>query len=716
MLSATSLIILLSLFGIGVSFFYMKKVTDVPIDLGLNKEESDKLKVIHGAIAEGAMAFLKQEYKVLTIFMIGFSAVIALLIDDHHTENIREGIYTAISFLYGALISIVSGYIGMKVATAGNARTTVSARNNIGDAFRVALNSGAVMGFSLVGLAALGLISIFLFMTAVLPEDIPNNVLMEVIAGFGLGGSSIALFARVGGGIFTKAADVGADLVGKVEKGIPEDDPRNPAVIADNVGDNVGDVAGMGADLFGSCAESTCAAMVISALAFSSDLNAMLYPIMITAVGIPISLLTKVLVNVHTEEQVAPALKKLLMISSALMAVAMYFVTAAMIPDTFIINDNEYTSMGVYWCFLSGLASGLAVGLLTEYYTSDQYQPVKDIARACETGAATNIIFGLALGYKSTVLPYIAIAFSIFVSWQLADMYGIAIASLGMLGTLVIALSIDAYGPVADNAGGIAEMVGLDKEVRRRTDILDSAGNTTAAIGKGFAIGAAILTSLALFGAFLTHSQNLMRELPEYGADYNLINSITLLDPVVFTSLFLGAVLPFLFSAMTMKSVGAAAFDMIEEVRRQFREIPGIMEGQGRPQYGECVAISTKAALREMIAPGVLIMGTPLVVGFLFGVESVAGLLAGSLVTGGVLAIASSNSGGAWDNAKKYIEAGNLGGKGSEEHKAAVVGDTVGDPLKDTSGPSLNILIKLSAILSLVFAPFFVNYGGIVFG
>jgi len=710
----TILIILLSFFGIGIAFFYMKKVTNIPIDLGLEKEESDKLKAIHGAIAEGAMAFLKQEYKVLTIFMLGFAVVIAVLIDDQHTPDVSEGIYTAGSFLFGALISIISGYIGMKVATAGNARTTVSARNNIGDAFRVALNSGAVMGFSLVGLATLGLITIYLVMKAILPADLPNTVLMEIIAGFGLGGSSIALFARVGGGIFTKAADVGADLVGKVEKGIPEDDPRNPAVIADNVGDNVGDVAGMGADLFGSCAESTCAALVISALAFATDLNAMLYPIMITAVGIPISLVTKLLVNVHTEEQVAPALKKLLMISSALMAVAMYFVTAAMIPDTFIINGNEYTSMGVYWCFLSGLISGLAVGLLTEYYTSDQYQPVKDIARACETGAATNIIFGLALGYKSTVLPYLAIAASIFISWQLADMYGIAIASLGMLGTLVIALSIDAYGPVADNAGGIAEMVGLDKEVRRRTDILDSAGNTTAAIGKGFAIGAAILTSLALFGAFLTHAQNLMRELPEYGANYNLINSITLLDPVVFTSLFIGAVLPFLFSAMTMKSVGAAAFDMIEEVRRQFREIPGIMEGQGRPQYGQCVAISTKAALREMIAPGVLIMGTPLVVGFLFGVQSVAGILAGSLVTGGVLAIASSNSGGAWDNAKKYIEAGNLGGKGSEEHKAAVVGDTVGDPLKDTSGPSLNILIKLSAILSLVFAPFFVNYGGIL--
>jgi H(+)-translocating pyrophosphatase len=708
-----ALIILLSLMGLAIAFYYMKKVISIPVDLGLDAEESERLKTIHGAIAEGAMAFLKQEYKYLAYFMIGFAIIIALLIDDQHTPDVREGIFTAIAFLFGAIISILSGYIGMKVATAGNARTTVSARNNIADAFIVAMNSGAVMGFALVGLATLGLIIIYLVMNAVLP-DVENNVLMEVIAGFGLGGSSIALFARVGGGIFTKAADVGADLVGKVEKGIPEDDPRNPAVIADNVGDNVGDVAGMGADLFGSCAESTCAALVISAIAFSADLNAMLYPIMITAVGIPVSLVTKMLVRVHIEEQVAPALKKLLIISSAIMAVVLYFVTMWMIPDSFAINGEIYSNTGVYWCFFSGLLAGLAVGLLTEYYTSDQYKPVQDIAKSCETGAATNIIFGLALGYKSTVLPYAAIAVSIFVSWELAGMYGIAIASLGMLGTLAIALTIDAYGPVADNAGGIAEMVGLDKEVRRRTDILDSAGNTTAAIGKGFAIGAAILTSLALFGAFLTHSQNLMRELPEFGANYDLIGSITLLDPVVFVSLFMGAVLPFLFSAMTMKSVGAAAFDMIEEVRRQFREIPGIMEGQGRPQYAQCVAISTKAALREMIAPGVLIIGTPLAVGFLFGVSAVAGMLAGSLVTGGVLAIASSNSGGAWDNAKKYIEAGNLGGKGSDEHKAAVVGDTVGDPLKDTSGPSLNILIKLSAILSLVFAPFFVNYGGIL--
>ena len=697
---------LLSLMGLGIAWYYMRKVVSIPIDLDLDEKDSKRLKFIHGAIASGAMAFLKQEYRVLTIFMLAFALVIAVLIDDIHTPGYREGIYTAIAFLFGAAISIASGYIGMKVATQGNARTTVSARKGIAQAFDVAIDSGAVMGFALVGLATLGLVVIYLVMSALMsglgPEN--NHILMEVIAGFGLGGSTIALFARVGGGIFTKAADVGADLVGKVEQGIPEDDPRNPAVIADNVGDNVGDVAGMGADLFGSCAESTCAAMVISAAVFALDPNALLYPVLISAVGIPVSFITKLVVGVKTEEDVAPALMKLLIISSALMAVIMFFFTLLLVPEFFTLNGEEYTNMGVYWCFLSGLIAGLAVGLLTGYYTSENYEPVKNVAKSCETGVATNIIFGLALGYRSTVLPYLCIAVSIFVSWQLAGMYGVAIASLGMLGTLVIALMIDAYGPVADNAGGIAEMVGLPKEVRRRTDILDSAGNTTAAIGKGFAIGAAILTSLALFAAFITASASLRGE----------AITMSLLDPLVYTSLFIGAVLPFLFTAMTMQSVGRAAFDMIAEVRRQFRTIPGIMEGTGEPDYAECVAISTRAALREMIAPGVLIMGTPLVAGFLFGVEAVAGILAGSLVAGGVLAIASSNSGGAWDNAKKYIEAGNIGGKGSEQHKAAVVGDTVGDPLKDTSGPSLNILIKLSAILSLVFAPFFVNYGGIL--
>ncbi|MDB2505365.1 V-type H(+)-translocating pyrophosphatase [Gammaproteobacteria bacterium] len=709
MASTTILItVALSLLGLAIALFYMKKVNDIPVDMGLEPDQSERLKFIHTAIADGAMAFLKQEYKFMTIFMIGFGILISVAIDDQHTPQYNEGLYTALAFLFGGVISVASGYIGMKVATAGNARTTVSAKQSISKAYDVAINSGAVMGFALVGLATLGLIIVYVVMSSLMSELGPDNnhILMEVIAGFGLGGSTIALFARVGGGIFTKAADVGADLVGKVEQGIPEDDPRNPAVIADNVGDNVGDVAGMGADLFGSCAESTCAAMVISAAAFATNTDALLYPILISAVGIPISLLTKLLVSVKTEEDVAPALMKLLIISSALMAIVMYFVTLAMIPADFVIGENTYSNVGVYFCFLSGLVSGLAVGLLTGYYTSEKYAPVQEVAKSCETGVATNIIYGLALGYKSTVLPYICIAISIFVSWELAGMYGVAIASLGMLGTLVIALMIDAYGPVADNAGGIAEMVGLEAEVRRRTDVLDSAGNTTAAIGKGFAIGAAILTSLALFAAFITISEKLSGE----------AFTMSLLDPLVFTSVFIGAVLPFLFTAMTMKSVGKAAFAMIEEVRHQFRTIPGIMEGTGKPDYAKCVAISTQAALKEMIAPGVLIMGTPLVVGYLFGVEAVAGVLAGSLVCGGVLAISASNSGGAWDNAKKYIEAGNLGGKGSEEHKAAVVGDTVGDPLKDTSGPSLNILIKLSAILSVVFAPFFVQYGGILVG
>ncbi|HJO11763.1 MAG: V-type H(+)-translocating pyrophosphatase [Gammaproteobacteria bacterium] len=698
----------LSLLGLGIAFFFMKRVTSVPLDLGLEEKDATRLRFIHGAIADGAMAFLKQEYKVLTIFMLAFAVIIALLINDTHTPDIHEGIYTALAFLFGAAISIASGYIGMKVATQGNARTTVSAKKDISHAFDVAINSGAVMGFALVGLATLGLVLIYVVMRWLLADlgQENNHILMEVIAGFGLGGSTIALFARVGGGIFTKAADVGADLVGKVEQGIPEDDPRNPAVIADNVGDNVGDVAGMGADLFGSCAESTCAAMVISAAVFAADPNALLYPILISAVGIPISLITKLLVNVKTEDEVAPALMKLLIYSSIGMAVVIFFFTMALVPEFFELNGESYTNMGVYFCFLAGLIAGLAVGLLTGYYTSEKYAPVQEVAKSCETGVATNIIYGLALGYKSTVLPYLAIAASIFISWELAGMYGIAIASLGMLGTLVLTLTIDAYGPVADNAGGIAEMVGLEKEVRRRTDILDSAGNTTAAIGKGFAIGAAILTSLALFAAFISIAGTLRGE----------AISMSLLDPLVFTSLFIGAVLPFLFSAMTMKSVGKAAFAMIEEVRRQFKTIPGIMEGTGEPDYARCVAISTQAALKEMIAPGVLIMGSPIVVGFLFGVEAVAALLIGSLVAGGVLAIASSNSGGAWDNAKKFIEAGNLGGKGSEEHTAAIVGDTVGDPMKDTSGPSLNILIKLSAILSLVFAPFFVQYGGILLG
>ena len=695
--------------GLGIALIYYIKVSSIPITQGIeNTEEAEKLTKIHGAIARGAMAFLKAEYKYMVYFMAGFGILIALLIDDPHTPDVNEGLYTAISFLLGCVISILSGFIGMRIATIGNARTTTAAKNSIADAFYVALNSGAVMGFGLVGLAVLGLVGIYLVLDALIP-GIEKHILMEVMAGFGLGGSSIALFARVSGGIFTKAADVGADLVGKVEQGIPEDDPRNPAVIADNVGDNVGDVAGMGADLFGSCAESTCAALVIGAVAFATNLEALLFPILISAVGIPISLLTMFTAQVKKEEDVAPALKRLLIVATGLSAIAMYFVSMWALPESFEINGEVYTNMGVFLCYLTGAVAGLLVGLLTEYYTSHDFKPVQEVAKASETGAATNIIFGLALGYQSAAGSILLLGASIFIPFTMAGMYGVAVAAIGMLSTLVVGLTIDAYGPVADNAGGIAEMTGMGENIRDRTDVLDSAGNTTAAIGKGFAIGSAILTSLALFSAFLTRADLLDPEA-------KIMDSINLLDPLVLTGLFVGAMLPFLFSAMTMKSVGKAAFDMIEEVRRQFKTIPGIMEGTAEPDYEKCVGISTEAALREMIPPGILIMGTPLFVGFLFGVPAVAGILAGSLVSGGVLAIASANSGGAWDNAKKFIEKGNLGGKGTETHKAAVVGDTVGDPFKDTSGPSLNILVKLSAILSLVFVPFFIQYGGLLTG
>ncbi|MDP6332524.1 MAG: V-type H(+)-translocating pyrophosphatase [SAR324 cluster bacterium] len=695
--------------GLGIALIYYIKVSSIPITQGIeNTEEAEKLTKIHGAIARGAMAFLKAEYKYMVYFMAGFGILIALLIDDPHTPDVNEGLYTAISFLLGCVISILSGFIGMRIATIGNARTTTAAKNSIADAFYVALNSGAVMGFGLVGLAVLGLVGIYLVLDALIP-GIEKHILMEVMAGFGLGGSSIALFARVSGGIFTKAADVGADLVGKVEQGIPEDDPRNPAVIADNVGDNVGDVAGMGADLFGSCAESTCAALVIGAVAFATNLEALLFPILISAVGIPISLLTMFTAQVKKEKDVAPALKRLLIVATGLSAIVMYFVSMWALPESFEINGEVYTNMGVFLCYLTGAVAGLLVGLLTEYYTSHDFKPVQEVAKASETGAATNIIFGLALGYQSAAGSILLLGASIFIPFTMAGMYGVAVAAIGMLSTLVVGLTIDAYGPVADNAGGIAEMTGMGENIRDRTDVLDSAGNTTAAIGKGFAIGSAILTSLALFSAFLTRADLLDPEA-------KIMDSINLLDPLVLTGLFVGAMLPFLFSAMTMKSVGKAAFDMIEEVRRQFKTIPGIMEGTAEPDYEKCVGISTEAALREMIPPGILIMGTPLLVGFLFGVPAVAGILAGSLVSGGVLAIASANSGGAWDNAKKYIEKGNLGGKGTETHKAAVVGDTVGDPFKDTSGPSLNILVKLSAILSLVFVPFFIQYGGLLTG
>ena len=697
------IITILAVLGLLAAYYFTIAVKRIP-NTTTDSRQLKEIKKIHSAIAEGANAFLLQEYKFMLLFMFIFGGLIFFSVDDAHTPNINEGFYTLISFEFGCLISIIAGYIGMKIATIGNMKTALAAQTSLGKAFKVALNSGCVMGFALVSLAVLGLLVIYLLISYLIPEA-NADILFETIAGFGLGGSSIALFSRVGGGIFTKAADVGADLVGKVEKNIPEDDPRNPAVIADNVGDNVGDVAGMGADLFGSCAESTCAALVIGALALATSLSAALYPVLLNAVSIPVSFAVIIFIKANSEKGVALALKLMLIVSTAIMAVVVYFLTIWALPASFTIGSLDITSISVYYSYLAGLVAGLIIGILTEYYTSHSFKPVKELAQSCSTGASTNIIFGIALGFRSTWPTILALAIAIFIPFKLAGMYGVAIAALGMLGTLVIGLAIDAYGPVSDNAGGIAEMAGMPKEIRQKTDVLDAAGNTTAAIGKGYAIGSAVLTSLALFAAFLTRAESISGE---------AFTTINLLNPLVLTGLFVGSILPFLFSAMTMKSVGEAAYSMIDEVRRQFKEKPGIMKGTDAPDYRRCVSISTTAALKQMVAPGLLILCSPLIVGFLFGIQALAGLLLGSLLVATGLAIFQSNSGGAWDNAKKHIETGFLGGKGTDAHKASVVGDTVGDPFKDTSGPSLNILMKLSAILSLVFVPFFVKYGGIL--
>lgn len=680
------------------AFIYSRKVLAVKVE-GNNAQETARFVEISSAISEGAMAFLSRQYFYVGIFVVVFALVIALALGTGHT-GVNEGLFSAIAFIVGAATSSLCAFLGMKIATKGNVRTTVMARTSISAAFKVAFGSGAVMGFGLSGCAILALTTMYYIFSQYI-TDMP--ILMDVLAGFGLGGSTVALFGRVGGGIYTKAADVGADLVGKVEQGIPEDDPRNPAVIADNVGDNVGDVAGMGADLFGSCAEATCAALLIgaaSAQILSSE-GATLYPILLSAAGIPVCIITALFANVKGEGAgVEPALKKQLLLSTILMTFAVIAVTNIFMVPEFTLGDKVITSNGVLASVLCGLWAGLLIGYVTEYYTSHAYKPVREVAEASQMGHATNIIYGLSLGYKSAVIPVIALAITVYISFHLAGMYGIALAAIGMISTIAIGLTIDAYGPVSDNAGGIAEMSHLGKEVRSRTDLLDAAGNTTAAIGKGFAIGSAVLTALALFAAYLTRAN---------------ITSLNLLAPTVMAGLLIGGVLPFLFTAQTMKAVGRAALSMIEEVRRQFRTIPGILEGTGRPDYKGCVAISTEAALKEMVAPAILVLGTPLIVGTLFGVEALAGVLMGSLITGVVMALSASNSGGAWDNAKKYIETGKLGGKGSDAHKAAVVGDTVGDPFKDTSGPSLNILMKLMAILSVVFAPFFVENGGILF-
>ena len=692
---------------------------------GIERSPSEKLAAeIQEAISLGASSFLQTEYKYMGIFMLGFSVVIFLFLggqDGFSVAATQHATFSTIAFVNGAATSILCGYLGMKIATYANARTALEARKGVCEAFVVAFRSGAVMGFFLTSLGLLVLwITVAVFKLH-FGEDWRG--LYECIAAYGLGGSSIALFGRVGGGIYTKAADVGADLVGKVEQDIPEDDPRNPATIADNVGDNVGDIAGMGADLFGSFAEATCAALVVASVSSLGDdhiSTALAFPLMLTALGIIVCLATTVLCTevfpARSVTDIESSLKRNLIISTVLMTPAVIILSLTALPESFSgvfedEPDRKVRNWEVSIAVISGLWAGLLIGVVTEYYTSNTYSPVCEVAQSCRTGAATNIIFGLALGYKSCIVPVFAIAVSAYLSFSLAGFFGCACAALGMLGTLATGLAIDAYGPISDNAGGIAEMAGMGEEIRERTDALDAAGNTTAAIGKGFAIGSAALVSLALFGAYVTRAG-------VKAADASI------LDAKVFFGLIIGAMLPYWFSAQTMKSVGKAALAMVVEVRRQFKMNPGIMDGTVRPDYARCVAISTDASLVEMIPPGCLVMITPIVFGVCFGTKTLAGLLAGGLVSGVQMAISASNTGGAWDNAKKYIEAGRtleareLGGKGSDAHKAAVVGDTVGDPLKDTSGPSLNILMKLMAVESLVLAPFFakVTANGIIFG